>query len=168
MAESCTNALLSDDEVKVIQSIWSSVMKDANTHGMNFFLKFFRENPTFQERFASLRNLKTEEEMKASKRLKAHAASVFHAITALVDNLDDLECVSDMLEKIAANHLRRKVNWPFFDRIALCIVAFLSETLGTQIMDSKATTAWTKVLNVITETVKRVEVEQLETQSASS
>lgn len=65
--------------------------------------RYFRKHPESQQRFSAFKDVPVEE-LKGSSKLQAHANSVMYAVTAVVDNLDDSECLVEMLRKLGLNH----------------------------------------------------------------
>ncbi|XP_068204423.1 globin isoform X2 [Palaemon carinicauda] len=126
---------------------WDLVRPDVKTHGVNFFITLFREEPILKTRFKGFQN-KTEDELRANRRLAAHGSTVLHAISMLVDNLDDVGTLVDLLKTTGENHSKRGIPKEDFELLAPVLVAFLRNSLGSA-WSPLAEEAWTKALTVI-------------------
>ncbi|KAK3854693.1 hypothetical protein Pcinc_038843, partial [Petrolisthes cinctipes] len=126
---------------------WDLVRPDLKVHGVNFFLRLFREHPQIQTRFRGFDG-KSEAELKTSKRLVAHATTVMMAITSLVDNIDDPSVLVELLTTTGQNHHNRGVQKNDFILLAPVLIAFLRDNLGGH-WSCVAEEAWTKALKVI-------------------
>lgn len=73
-----------------------------------YFFRFFTHFPEAQDKFKDFKGLSIEE-VRAHKKLRAHALSVFYAIKSYIDHLDDLETLTELIRKNARNHVDRKV-----------------------------------------------------------
>lgn len=85
----------------------------------------------------------------------AHVMAVFYALTSMVDNLDDPECLVEMLLKTAANHFTRGIDITMFNDLGISIVSFLVDKLGANVMDDEAVNAWKKTYGVIVSVVQQ-------------
>ena len=81
--------------------------------------------------------------------------NVLYALTSLVDNLDEPECLVEMLKRQGSNHSKRRVEYSMFVNLGSTIVGLLKDKLGPQLMDSFATEAWVKAYGVIISIVKQ-------------
>jgi hypothetical protein len=70
--------------------------------------RLFEAHPEYQKRFANFQGL-TIPELWHSKKLAAHATNVMYSLTGVVDNLEDPECLTEMLLKLGENHGRNKI-----------------------------------------------------------
>jgi hemoglobin-like flavoprotein len=118
------------------------------------FHRFFTENPTYQSVFPTLKDIPLSE-IHGNKKIQAHANNVLYAITSLVDNLDDTDCLVEMLKKLGGNHGKRGIQYSMFVNLGSTIVGLLKDKLGPQLMDDFAITAWTKTYGVIISVVKQ-------------
>jgi hypothetical protein len=48
-------------------------------------------------------------ELRDSKKLSAHATNVMYSLTGVVDNLEDPECLTELLIKLGRNHRRHSI-----------------------------------------------------------
>lgn len=126
---------------------WDLVRPDMKQHGINFFIELFRREPELQTRFKGFTN-KTEEELKTNRRFAAHGSTVLHAITTLVDNLDDTPTLLDLLKTTGANHHNRGIPRKDFDLLAPVLIIYLNKTLGSA-WTPVAEEAWIKGMKVI-------------------
>jgi hemoglobin-like flavoprotein len=144
---------LTKRERDVIRDTWAIVKTDIKGHGLGLFVRFFTENPTFLSNF-SFKDIPVSE-FKGNKKVLAHAYAVMYALTSLVDNLEDTECIVEMLTKLSVNHNTRGITIEQFNRLGLTIVGYLADTLGPSMMNEAAVTAWKKTYGVIVSVVQQ-------------
>lgn len=70
--------------------------------------RLFTAHPEHQKLFPQFAGLSAEE-MRTSKKLTAHASTAAHSLAAIVECIDDTDCLTAMLQKIADNHNKHKV-----------------------------------------------------------
>ena len=118
------------------------------------FLRFFTENPGYQAKFAGFKDVPINE-IRGNKKVLAHALNVLYAISALVDNLDDPECLVEMLQKLGRNHYRHQITVPMFENLQSSLIGSMSQKLGSEVMNEAAQQAWKKAYGVIVAVVKQ-------------
>ncbi|XP_076339299.1 globin C, coelomic-like [Tachypleus tridentatus] len=94
------------------------------------------------------------DQLRSSKRMEAHGLSVMYAITSLVDSLDDVECLKELLLKTAHNHASRGIQGEQFDNLAIVILKFLEDGLGSSFTPPVGE-AWKKAFSVMNEIIKQ-------------
>ncbi|XP_054156949.1 cytoglobin-2-like [Oppia nitens] len=139
---------LTPQEIEAVKNSWDIVRKDGKQFGNQLFINFFTKYPAYQQLFKSLANIPLNE-LHSSKRLLAHTTNVMYALTAVVDNLEDTEMVTEMLYKMGVNHKKRKLNVGLFNELGSVLFDLLTNVLGSEAMDSQLTSAWTKTYSVI-------------------
>jgi hemoglobin-like flavoprotein len=139
---------LTIDERDMVRKSWDVVKRDIRGSGYDLFERFFTENPTYQANFKSFKDVPLKE-LRGNKKLAAHAATVLYAITALVDNLDDPEVITEMLLKTSGAHFKRNITLPMFQNLGTSLVGFLVEKVGPELMTPEAIEAWKKTYGVI-------------------
>lgn len=132
---------------RVIEETWTLVEKDIRNNGIDFFLAFFKRHPTYQSYFHSFADVPFDQ-LKNNKKLQAHGFSVMYAISSMVKNLDDIDCLAEILTKTGINHRSRTITIEHFENLAVVFVDFLSDKLGATLTEF-GKTAWTKALGVI-------------------
>ncbi|RWS14490.1 globin-like protein [Dinothrombium tinctorium] len=144
---------LTAEEKAIIEKTWSLMSSNAKENSVDLFIRFFTENPSYQKMFKSFADVPMQE-LRGNKKIAAHAAQVVFAISALVQFIDDTDCLVEQLDKIAERHQKRKVTPKMFENLGTSIVGWLIEKLGTDIMNEQAIEAWKKlygvILNVVT------------------
>ncbi|XP_023242224.1 globin-like [Centruroides sculpturatus] len=148
---------LTKKEKDGIKYTWDIVRKDIPKNGVALFIMFFKTNPDHQKVFTSFADVPLSE-LPKNKKLMAHASSVLYSISSLVDSLDDVECLKEMVIKIAHNHLRRKVDDKHFSSLGESIISFMEEKLGSKFTSHKE--AWQKFYSVVVTIVKEVQEEE--------
>lgn len=84
--------------MKLVELLVTQFFHDSN--------RFFQQYPDYQKKFRSFANVPVAE-LADNKRLQAHAFTVMKAIDGLIDNLDDPEVLTELLQRTGANHARR-------------------------------------------------------------
>jgi len=144
---------LTPKEKNVVRDTWAIVKKDIKGAGYELFVRFFTENPSYQSLFPVLKDIPISE-IRGNKKILAHATNVLYTLTALVDNLDEPDCLTEMLKKLGGNHAKRGVNLSMFDNLGKTIIGLLKDSLGPEIMNDFAISAWNKTYAVIESVVK--------------
>lgn len=93
--------------------------------------------------------------MRGNKKVSAHATNVLYAISALIDNLDDPECLVNMLIKLGGNHFRHGIQFSMFENLGSSLIGSMSTKLGTDVMNDAAVEAWKKAYGVIISVIKQ-------------
>ncbi len=88
-------------------------------HGITlpqFFCRFFRLHPYFQQIFPKLKDLNHELEMRSSPDFEMHALMIFAVFDDVVENLDgDVDTMIEKLESVARLHAKAEgFNSEFF------------------------------------------------------
>ncbi|GAB6020441.1 hypothetical protein CHUAL_003134 [Chamberlinius hualienensis] len=137
---------------RVIEETWNLVEKDIRGNGVDFFIAFFKVHPTYQSYFKSFAEVPMDK-LKENRKLHAHAFSVMHAIASMVSNLDDIDCLAEILTKTGLSHGGRNIKIEHFENLALVFVDFLQEKLGS-ILTPFGRKAWAQALTVINSVIK--------------
>lgn len=116
--------------------------------------RFFSENPSYQSKFAAFRDVPITE-LRGNKKVLAHATNVLYAISSLVDNLEDPECLVEMLHKLGRNHFKHQISYPMFENLGGSLVGSMREKLGSELMSEAAIGAWKKAYGVIISLIKQ-------------
>uniref|UniRef100_A0A0K2TPZ2 Cytoglobin1like [Saccoglossus kowalevskii] n=1 Tax=Lepeophtheirus salmonis TaxID=72036 RepID=A0A0K2TPZ2_LEPSM len=99
-----TMSLFSEHEVKLISESWKLMALDLDNHGLNFFLKLFKEYPVYEEKFFPDIN-------GDRKKLKRHGGIVMKAIGKLIGFLETGKIIAivNTIKGIANGHSKRGV-----------------------------------------------------------
>jgi len=154
MSEEKDKAGLTSSEKGIVRDTWALVKKDIPGNGYDLFIRFFTENPEYQQLFKSFKDVPISE-LRGNKKVLAHASNVLYAITMLVDNIEDTEVLVEMLQKLAKNHRRRKITIEKFENLKISLVGHLQEKLGPELMNDEAVAAWDKTYGVILSVIKK-------------
>lgn len=65
-------------------------------------------HPEYQKLFPSFEGLSLDE-LRGSSKLSAHATNVMYSLSSVIDNLEDPECLRELLIKLGENHGRHHV-----------------------------------------------------------
>ncbi|KAK2181726.1 hypothetical protein NP493_383g00037 [Ridgeia piscesae] len=143
---------LTPEGKKAVQDTWAPVAANPKHFGVLLFIKYFTEYPRTQDFFEHFKG-KSLEELKTSAKLRAHGTTVLHAVTAMVENLDDLDTMVVLLNNTVDRHTPRTVGFPEYDDLFKCIGSFLAEQLGDK-FDEVAKQAWGIVLDTMGTVIK--------------
>jgi len=144
---------LSSREKRVIEENWALVEKDIRGNGVDFFLALFRAHPSYQSYFKSFADVPMDK-LKENRKLHAHAFSVMYAISSMVNNLDDIECLLEVLTKTGRAHSPRNIKIEHFENLAVVFLNFMTEKLGS-IFTPYARTAWAKAFKTINAVIQQ-------------
>ncbi|XP_069685059.1 globin D, coelomic-like [Periplaneta americana] len=137
---------LTPRERQLVVDTWAIVKQDAKGNGVDLFMGFFEAHPDYQNRFPSFVGIPLPE-LRGSKKLTAHAANVMYSLTSVVDNLEDPECLTELLIKLGENHGRRKVTEKEFHDLKTVLMQLLKQKLGSK-LTSQGEEAWSKTVDV--------------------
>lgn len=112
----------------------------------------FKTNPSYQNYF-SFRDVPDLATLREDKRLKAHARNVMFTLSMVVNSLNDPEVVGEMVHKIARSHLKRNLDETQFTVLKGAVVTLLVNSLGPQLMNEQALTAWSKTYDLFTQAI---------------
>jgi len=138
---------LTPQEAKAVKTTWSLVQTDLKGNGVKFFIHFFTGFPEYQKIFRGFADIPLEQ-LSTNKRFIAHAYTVMSALSALVDNLDDPEVLSELLLNVGRNHIKRKLKKGDFENLRASLVDFLGKALRDD-WTPEADVAWKKTLQVV-------------------
>jgi len=130
-----------------VQASWRLVAPDAKRHGIAIFIRLFKKHPETQLVFKSFKGQQPES-LADNKRLAAHATTVMASVATLVDNLDDIDTLLELLNKVAENHKRRGLPIQYFEMVSNTIFDYLVETLGAA-LDRSGVEGWSNVFRAI-------------------
>lgn len=71
--------------------------------------RLFEAHPEYQKLFRVFESLSLQE-LEKSAKLSAHATNVMYSLTSVIDNLEDPECLTELLIKLGQNHDRHGVS----------------------------------------------------------
>ncbi|MEJ1271560.1 hypothetical protein NN561_002401 [Cricetulus griseus] len=75
---------LSDGEWQKVLNVWGKVEADLAGHGQEVLIRLFKNHPETLDKFDKFKNLKSEDEMKASEDLKKHGCTVLTALGVIL------------------------------------------------------------------------------------
>ncbi|CAG2169122.1 unnamed protein product [Oppiella nova] len=153
MSEEADKAGLTATEKNLIRNTWALVKQDVPGNAYDLFIRFFDENPTYQQLFKSFKNV-PKSELRGNKKVLAHGTNVLYAISMLVDNIDDTEVLVEMLTKLGRNHGNRRISYDMFVNLEKTLVGLLADKLGPTVMTQDAVNAWKKTYGVILSVLK--------------
>ncbi|KFM74592.1 Globin, partial [Stegodyphus mimosarum] len=131
----------------IVRNTWKSIRADTRNNGIKLFLKFFEAYPEYQLLFKSFANVPLSD-LPRNGRLLGHVTSVMYALNSVVDNLEDPECLIEILQKTGISHRPRNVNRQHFNNLKVVLIKLLVEILGSNVMNESAVEAWEKTLDV--------------------
>ncbi|XP_046573943.1 globin-like [Haliotis rubra] len=138
---------LTERQKDAIRTSWALVSLDLKGNGVNFLIKFFKDYPEDKTFFEAFKDKKPEE-LRDNPKMRAHASIVMHALTSVVDNLDDPECLIDILQRNAQSHFGRNIRIKQYKDLFETFVRYLQEALGDKCTELTKT-SWEKALVVV-------------------
>lgn len=138
---------LTPRERQIVVDTWGVVKRNAKEAGVEMFTRLFEAHPQYQKLFPNFEGL-TLSVLRTSKKLAAHATNVMYSLTSVVDNLDDPECLKELLIKLGKNHGRHKVYEKQFHDLELVLMELLKEKLGNQ-LTPQGEVAWKKTIDIV-------------------
>jgi hypothetical protein len=97
---------MTPEEIAEVQKTWSMVMTNVTEHSVTFLLKWWKADPKAMDLFSKFKG-KSEAELKALPRLKAHGTHIFSAIDSIVKNLNDEAVVTELMHDLDRDHKTR-------------------------------------------------------------
>ncbi|CAK9303040.1 unnamed protein product [Gordionus sp. m RMFG-2023] len=83
------------DKAEIIK-IWDVVMKDPKSSGVLIFVNFFNDFPEYKNLFKKFERISMED-LPKSRQLRAHGIAVINSLNGMIENLDDPECLVELL-----------------------------------------------------------------------
>jgi hemoglobin-like flavoprotein len=106
----------------------------------NYVIRFFTENPSYQQYFKSFKDIPISE-LRGNKKVLAPETNVMYAISMRVYNIQDTEVLAELLKKLAESHYKRKITIEKFENLKISLIGLLKEKLGPKLMNDKAVAA---------------------------
>jgi len=135
-------------EKKDLKDDWEKCTKTIEikkSTGSAFFEKLFRTYPEYMPmfKFVPSAGRVTAQELDQIPRMRAHINRFMNALDGLVENVEDPDCLVQMLNALTDDHIKRGLGIGHFKNTFAVLQQFLSETLTS----SYHKEAWTKLLN---------------------
>ncbi|XP_046358133.2 globin-like [Haliotis rufescens] len=143
---------LTERQKDAIRASWALVSINLKGNGVSFLIKFFQDYPEDKAFFEAFKDKKPEE-LGDNPKMRAHASTVMHALTSVVDNLDDPECLIDILKKNAQSHFGRNIRIQQYKDLFETFIRFLQEGLGDKCTDLTKE-SWEKALGVVVSVIE--------------
>ncbi|KAG8190591.1 hypothetical protein JTE90_017856 [Oedothorax gibbosus] len=138
---------LTPRQKKIVQNTWKIVRADSKKNGILIFMKLFEHHPEYQPLFAGFAYVPLYR-LPSNGKLVAHAISVMYSLSSVVDNLDEPQCLVQLLQKIGRSHRTRNISGEHIENLSDVIIMFLKEKLGPKVFDERCEEAWRKSLDV--------------------
>ncbi|KAJ9590153.1 hypothetical protein L9F63_016738, partial [Diploptera punctata] len=127
---------LTPREKNCVRRNWDLVKADIKQNGIDLLMLFFEDNPSYQNYFKAFKDVPFKE-LPKNPRFHAHCTSVMYALTSVVDNLDDPECLVEMLSKLGENHQRRGINRQEFINLKSVVIKLFKTKLGIEVHERR-------------------------------
>ncbi|WAR26231.1 GLB3-like protein [Mya arenaria] len=145
---------LTERQKTAVRESWAKMGKD---NIVEFYFRLFTTFPHIRAYFKTLDGL-DQDALKISPKLRAHAINFRHGVSSFIDNLDDIECLVILIQKVTENHFRRNIKPKPFEEAFSLFTTFVGDV---QEVDEFTLNAWkatlATVLSVITEHMKTLE-----------
>ncbi|XP_053377552.1 hemoglobin-3-like [Mercenaria mercenaria] len=147
--DSVTLTGLTEEEMKAVQDSWTKLASSWKKTGVEFFIRLFQKYPVTKTFFKTFNGMSIEE-IRTAPKMRAHAANFKLGMTSFVDNLDDMDCLIVLLQKLTANHFRRQIKAEQFQDAFTLFVE-----LAREVSDINEFTAnsWKKTLNIVAKVI---------------
>lgn len=137
---------LTPREKMAVRRIWDIVKADIKQNGIDLLVMLFESNPSHQRHFEAFKDVPLKD-LPSNRKFQAHCTSVMYALTSVVDNLDDTECLVEMLTKLGQNHHRHGITRQEFIDLKTTVLKLLTKKLGSK-FTCEDEAAWNKTLDV--------------------
>lgn len=150
---------LTPKEKEAIRASWALLAQkpDIKEHGVEFFVLLFKEYPYMQPSFDAFKGMDAAT-LRKDRTMYSHSLTVMYTIGNLVDNLDDVDELVLLVNKIAHNHLARGIGFSWFQDLATMFPKFLEARAG-EAATPFVKQSWSKFLGVMNSVVKSLEGE---------
>ncbi|CAG2185801.1 unnamed protein product [Mytilus edulis] len=149
---------ITEEEANAIRETWTVLWSNKKENGIALLIKLFTTYPEAQKMFPMFDGL-TIEEVRSSKKLRAHALSLMYALKSFLDNLDDSDTLDGLVRKNAINHAKRGVGAKELMWLLPLFLELLDEILEEGVTELQKK-AWTKIYGVLA-SISREEVNNL-------
>ncbi|XP_076087195.1 uncharacterized protein LOC143057712 isoform X2 [Mytilus galloprovincialis] len=149
---------ITEEEANAIRETWTVLWSNKKENGIALLIKLFTTYPEAQKMFPMFDGL-TIEEVRSSKKLRAHALSLMYALKSFLDNLDDSDTLDGLVRKNAINHAKRGVGAKELMWLLPLFLELLDEIMEDSVTELHKK-AWTKIYGVLA-SISREEVNNL-------
>ncbi|XP_060070460.1 globin-like [Ylistrum balloti] len=163
-ANEYSGAPLSDNEVELLKASWEILAEDKKTNGVKFFMKLFTMYPDTKKMFKSFKDVPLElldydgTTTKKNKTMIAHATSVMYALESYIDSLDDLDCLEELVKKVAISHKPRGIGPAEFKLLEKVFLAVIEDLVKDDSLDlEKIKNAWKELIRLVCSIVKEAQ-----------
>ncbi|KAL4226220.1 hypothetical protein ACF0H5_014205 [Mactra antiquata] len=137
---------LTNSEKDLVRESWAPIKAEWKVHGIEYFIRLFKEYPYTQKYFKTFDNMEIDE-IRASTKLRAHVINFKSGLNSLIKNLDEPEVLEILIQKLAENHFRRNIKAATFQKAFDLFITYGKEVAQ---FDEKTCEAWAKTLKVVT------------------
>jgi len=134
-------------EKRVLKENWEKCTKTVElkkSSGSSIFERLFRAHPEYMPMFHFVPSGDaTAKELDQIPRMRAHINRFMNALDGLVENVEDPDCLVQMLNALTDDHIKRGLGIGHFKNTFAVLQQFLSDTLSPNYHKE----AWTKLLN---------------------
>ncbi|KAK2149401.1 hypothetical protein LSH36_454g05049 [Paralvinella palmiformis] len=159
-----TSTLSEEHRIGVTQS-WEAVCKNIRDNGTELFIRLFEEHPEYQEYFKELKGY-TMDELRTNKQMRIHGTRVMHALSSMIDSLDELDVAAGIMRKTIDTHFDANVQTivQYEDMFAL-MPQFMKDQAGDKYTEAAAA-GWKIVTDVLI-SVSKERLAELQAQKAA-
>ncbi|ESO91320.1 hypothetical protein LOTGIDRAFT_203115 [Lottia gigantea] len=134
-------------EKRLIVNSWEQIKVNIKQNGVALFIGYFIAYPYTQDYFHKFKG-KDLKQVEKSAQMRSHGTTVMHALNALVENLDDPECLVDLLQKNAVTHFKLGIRYQQYKELFDMFPGYLKDRIGAQCTE-QTVVAWNKATNVM-------------------
>ncbi|XP_060522783.1 globin-like isoform X2 [Cylas formicarius] len=125
----------------LVKTSWAKLAKTPTDSGVALLLLFFKKFPQYVELFPFKDT--PYDELKTSKKFRAHCTSVVYGLSAIIDAINDNDLLIQLLHKTGSSHKLRSVTQQGFEDLKAVTIELFSS-----IMKPDEVAAWKKTLEV--------------------
>jgi len=131
---------LNSPDKQLIESTWQQVVPIADTAASLFYRRLFEIDPELRPLFAGV-------DMVAQKK------SLLQALSAIVDGIDDFDCLRPRLEALGRRHVAYGATASHYDSVGAALLWTLEQGLGDAWSESVGT-AWRDAFGLVSSSMQ--------------
>jgi len=137
--------MITSEQVKIVQSTWTSVEEISDVAANLFYQKLFELDPT-------LRTLFPDEMAEQKKKL-------MQTLAVCVNGLSDIGEIVPAVRALGQRHAGYQVNDEHYETVGAALLWTLEQGLGDGVWNNDTSNAWLAVYTVLSDTMKSAAAE---------
>ena len=137
--------MITSEQVKIVQSTWTSVEEISDVAANLFYQKLFELDPT-------LRTLFPDEMAEQKKKL-------MQTLAVCVNGLSDIGEIVPAVRALGQRHVGYRVKDEHYETVGAALLWTLEQGLGSGVWNNTTSDAWLSVYTVLSDTMKSAAAE---------